>query len=38
MNIAITGASGFLGRALSERLRADGNTVTAISLRTPPSS
>jgi uncharacterized protein (TIGR01777 family) len=37
MNVAITGASGFLGRALSERLRADGNSVTSISLRTQPS-
>lgn len=37
MNVAITGASGFLGRALSERLRADGNRVTSISLRTQPS-
>lgn len=37
MNIAITGASGFLGRALSERLRASGHSVTAVSLRTLPS-
>jgi len=36
MNVAITGASGFIGRALSERLRAGGHSVTAISLRTPP--
>ena len=38
MNVAITGASGFLGRALSERLRASGHDVRAISLRTalPP--
>ena len=36
MNVAITGASGFVGRALSERLRASGNTVTAVSLRTAP--
>ena len=36
MNVAITGASGFLGRALSERLRASGRSVTAISLRTQP--
>ena len=36
MNVAITGASGFLGRALSERLRTSGHTVTAISLRTQP--
>lgn len=36
MNVAITGASGFVGRALSERLRAAGHSVTAISLRTQP--
>jgi uncharacterized protein (TIGR01777 family) len=36
MNIAITGASGFLGRALSDRLRAAGHDVTAVSLRTQP--
>jgi len=36
MNVAITGASGFIGRALSERLRAGGHSVTAMSLRTPP--
>jgi uncharacterized protein len=36
MNVAITGASGFLGRALSERLRASGHDVTGISLRTQP--
>jgi len=36
MNVAITGASGFLGRALSERLRAFSHSVTAISLRTQP--
>ncbi len=36
MNVAITGASGFVGRALSERLRASGHNVTAISLRTQP--
>jgi uncharacterized protein (TIGR01777 family) len=36
MNIAVTGASGFVGRALSERLRASGHGVTAISLRTHP--
>jgi hypothetical protein len=37
MNVAITGASGFVGRALSERLRASGHSVTAISLRTQPA-
>jgi len=36
MNVAITGASGFLGRALSDRLRAAGHDVTAVSLRTQP--
>jgi uncharacterized protein len=34
MNVVITGASGFVGRALSERLRASGHSVTAVSLRT----
>jgi uncharacterized protein len=34
MNVAITGASGFVGRALSERLRTSGHRVTPISLRT----
>ena len=34
MNVAITGAAGFVGRALSERLRASGHSVTPISLRT----
>jgi hypothetical protein len=36
MNIAIAGASGFLGRALSGRLRASGHSITPISLRTQP--
>lgn len=36
MNVAITGASGFVGRSLSARLRAAGHSVTAISLRTQP--
>jgi len=36
MNVAVTGASGFVGRALSERLHASGHSVTAISLRTQP--
>jgi uncharacterized protein (TIGR01777 family) len=36
MNVAITGASGFLGRALADRLRASGHSVTAISLRRQP--
>jgi uncharacterized protein len=36
MNVAVTGASGFVGRALSERLRAFGHCVTAVSLRSQP--
>ncbi len=36
MNIIITGGSGFIGRALSDRLRAVGHTVTSISLRATP--
>jgi len=36
MNVAVAGASGFVGRALSERLHASGHSVTAISLRTQP--
>ena len=38
MKVVITGGSGFIGRAIAERLRASGHTVTAVSLRTPPSS
>ncbi len=37
MKVAITGGSGFVGRALTERLRASGHSVTAVSLRTQPS-
>jgi uncharacterized protein (TIGR01777 family) len=37
MNIVITGGSGFIGRAVAERLRASGHRVTAVSLRTAPS-
>lgn len=37
MNVAITGASGFVGHALSERLRASGHNVSAVSLRSQPS-
>jgi uncharacterized protein (TIGR01777 family) len=37
MKIVITGGSGFIGRAIAVRLRAGGHTVTAVSLRTPPS-
>jgi uncharacterized protein len=36
MNIAITGASGFIGQALARRLRAAGHHVTSVSLRTAP--
>jgi uncharacterized protein (TIGR01777 family) len=36
MNIVITGASGFIGRPLAERLRAAGHTVSGVSLRTAP--
>ncbi|HEV8147550.1 MAG TPA: TIGR01777 family oxidoreductase [Bryobacteraceae bacterium] len=38
MNIAITGASGFLGRRLTRRLQASGHTVRAVSLRQPPTA
>jgi uncharacterized protein (TIGR01777 family) len=37
MKAIITGGSGFIGRAIAERLRASGHSVTAVSLRTPPS-
>lgn len=36
MNVGITGASGFVGRRLIERLHQKGQTTKAISLRTPP--
>jgi uncharacterized protein len=36
MNVAITGASGFVGRRLTERLRKRGHTTKSISLRLPP--
>src|SRR6266481_835938 len=36
MNIAITGGSGFIGRALADRLRGAGHGVTSISLRSAP--
>jgi UDP-glucose 4-epimerase len=36
MQVAITGASGFLGRELSDRLRASGHSVAALSRRTGP--
>jgi hypothetical protein len=37
MKVVITGASGFIGHVIAERLRASGHTVTAVSLRTPPA-
>jgi uncharacterized protein (TIGR01777 family) len=37
VKIAITGASGFVGRALSDRLRSAGHGVIEVSLRTQPS-
>jgi len=37
MKVVITGGSGFIGRAIAERLRASGHTVTAVSLRTQPA-
>ena len=36
MNIAITGGSGFIGRALADRLQGAGHSVTSISLRNAP--
>jgi len=36
MNIAITGASGFIGASLAARLRSEGHTVRALSLRSAP--
>lgn len=38
MNIAITGASGFIGRNLAARLRAEGHSIRAISLRSGGSA
>jgi uncharacterized protein len=37
MNIALTGASGFVGRRLRERLAADGHTVRSVSVRSVPN-
>ncbi len=37
MTIAITGASGFIGRRLSQLLQAEGHTVRAVSLRSAPT-
>ena len=40
MNVAITGATGFIGRAVGEHLRSSGHNVRAISLRAalPPDA
>jgi hypothetical protein len=40
MNVAITGASGFIGRAVAEHLGSHGHSVRAVSLRTalPPDA
>lgn len=38
MNVAITGASGFVGRHLTARLEAEGHSTRAISLRSAPQS
>jgi len=37
MNVAITGASGFIGRRLTQRLQAAGHSPRAISLRSAPA-
>jgi uncharacterized protein len=37
MKVAITGGSGFIGRAVAERLRASGQSVVAVSLRSTPN-
>lgn len=37
MKVAITGASGFIGRAVASRLRSQGHDVHAVSVRTAPS-
>lgn len=37
MSVALTGASGFIGRAVSTRLIRAGHTVRAVSTRTPPA-
>jgi uncharacterized protein (TIGR01777 family) len=37
MIIAITGASGFIGRCVAERLRGEGHEIRALSLRAAPS-
>src|ERR1035438_10189138 len=38
MNVGITGASGFVGRRLTERLRKRGHTTKAVSLRSTTGS
>jgi len=38
MNIGLTGASGFIGCRVQQRLTADGHTVRAISVRTAPDA
>src|ERR1700737_3276962 len=40
MNVAITGASGFIGRAVADYLRSSGHIVQAVSLRSvlPPDA
>src|SRR6202171_4985711 len=37
MKVTITGGTGFIGRAVAERLRASGHNVSEISLRSTPS-
>jgi uncharacterized protein (TIGR01777 family) len=37
MNVAITGAAGFIGRAVAEHLRSSGHIVRAVSLRGIPA-
>jgi uncharacterized protein (TIGR01777 family) len=37
MNVALTGGSGFIGRAVGQRLRAGGHSVTPVSVRPAPS-
>ncbi|MEU4689181.1 NAD(P)-dependent oxidoreductase [Actinoplanes sp. NPDC023714] len=38
MRVFLTGANGFIARALSARLRADGHTVSGVDLRADPGS